>query len=124
MAKTILINHNHFEYQKQQISLLGIQQMFDRAYSDVYSAYEKPSWAKQNIWESWYSFFSDFDEARMVVASKNSFTFTIIAETKYFFFYITAWHKKVWLKIDSGMRYHLDEDGIIIPDEFYKMKGE
>lgn len=120
MFKTIRINHNYFEYQNKLISAEEIESWFKYSYQDIYSAYDRPSWAKQNIWEAWFSFFSDFESARIAVYSRNSFSFTIIAETEHFFFYITAWHKKVWLKNGSGLVFNVDEDNIINPIKLLK----
>ena len=117
MAKTrfISINHNYFELQKDTIKQEEINRWFAHSYDDIYSAYQSPSFPKRNIWEAWFGFFSDFHKARIAISSKNTWSFTIVAETEHFFFHITAWHKRVWLKDNVGMAYKVDEDGIIIP---------
>lgn len=117
MAKTkfIRINYNLFELQKGTITSEEIERYFKWSHQDIYEAYDKPSWSKTNIWEAWFSFFSDFESGRIAVGSRNSFSFTVIAETEHFFYYITAWHKRVWLKDISCMSYSVDCDGIIEP---------
>lgn len=121
MRKTtyICINDHYFEYQKKPMPLSIIECDFKHASGKtLYDVYEEPSVPKRKIWEAWHRFFNGMDIIRMAVATKNTYTFTIIAETKHFYFFISAGHDRVWLKENYEMIWTEDEDRIITPLEF------
>lgn len=85
-SETRLINGEYFTYfpNKPQKAV-----EFTRwNYSNIWNAYERPSWDKEKIWNNWYSWFNDcirkygykrIDDFQMFIRSRNTFQFTISA---------------------------------------------
>lgn len=104
MAKKIVtMNCVDFEFQNKLISDERIDIDFRWSKGDIFTAYKTPSQAKIEEWDRWVDFFIEMGAFRMAVGSRNSFTFTVIAETEDYYFYITAKHNRVWLKESSDL---------------------
>ena len=53
-------------------------------YTDIFSAYAKPSMTKISIWNEYASYFrQNFDNVYVAVCSRNVYMFTIIAQFDY-----------------------------------------
>ena len=77
-------------------------------YSDIYNAYDNPSFAKRRIWSDWLDwFFSNSNEFYdyIGVSSRNSHVFTICGRittkenkrSESYCFYITPTRQEIWI---------------------------
>lgn len=79
MAKTIKIRNEYFEVIKPRKYKPVAIEPNAWNYTSIWSAYDKPSYAKERIWNYWDNFFGDetYKFGLPLITSKNTFTFTI-----------------------------------------------
>ena len=79
MAKTIKIRNEYFEVIKSRKYKVEAIEPNARNYSDIWSAYVKPSYEKVRIWNYWDNFFGDetYKFGLPLITGKNTFMFTI-----------------------------------------------
>lgn len=109
MSKRMIeICNENFELQRLPISNEQINREFNWAKGkSIYEAYGNPSVAKVNAFEHWQVFANEVGAFRIAVSSANTFHFSVIIETEYYFLWITAQHNRCFLKENTGLRWFI-----------------